>query len=57
MDLYTRIGAVARIVKIKDELGLKSRCMPFDNNLPTGDKKCICCGKDAKTKIYWAKQY
>ena len=31
--------------------------MPFDNNLPTGDKKCICCGKDAKTKIYWAKQY
>ena len=43
--------------KIKDELGLKSRCMPFDNNLPTGDKKCICCGKDAKTKIYWAKQY
>ena len=43
--------------KIKDELGFKSRCMPFDNNLPTGDKKCICCNKDAKTKIYWAKQY
>ena len=43
--------------KIKDELGLKSRCIPFTNNEPTGNKKCVCCGKDAKTKIYWAKQY
>mgnify|MGYP002404479589 CR=1 FL=1 len=43
--------------KIKDDLGLKSRCIPFDNNEPTGDKKCVCCGKEAKTKIYWAKQY
>lgn len=43
--------------KIKDELGLKSRCMPFTNNEPDGNKKCICCNKDAKTKIYWAKQY
>lgn len=43
--------------KIKDELGLKSRCIPFENNEPTGNKKCICCGKNAKTKIYWAKQY
>ena len=43
--------------KIKDELGLKSRCMPFVGAEPTGNKKCICCNKDAKTKIYWAKQY
>lgn len=43
--------------KIKDDLGLKSRCIPFKNNEPTGDKKCICCDKEAKTKIYWAKQY
>ena len=43
--------------KIKDELGLKSRCIPFEENTPTGNKKCICCDKDAKTKIYWAKQY
>lgn len=43
--------------KIKDELGLKSRCIPFEDNEPTGNKKCICCDKDAKTKIYWAKQY
>ena len=43
--------------KIKEDLGLKSRCIPFEGADPTGDKKCICCGKDAKTKIYWAKQY
>ena len=43
--------------KIKDDLGLKSRCIPFENNEPTGNKKCICCSKEAKTKIYWAKQY
>ena len=43
--------------KIKDELGLKSRCIPFENNEPDGNKKCICCDKDATTKIYWAKQY
>lgn len=43
--------------KIKDELGLKSRCIPFEGAKPTGNKKCICCEKDAITKIYWAKQY
>ena len=43
--------------KIKDEIGLKSRCIPFENNEPDGNKKCICCNKDATTKIYWAKQY
>ena len=43
--------------KIKDDLGLKSRCIPFDNNEPDGNKKCVCCGNDAITKIYWAKQY
>lgn len=56
--IYTNwCGDVLCENKIKDELGLKSRCIPFDNNEPTGDKKCICCDKDAKTKIYWAKQY
>ena len=56
--IYTNwCGDEACELKIKDELGLKSRCMPFDNAEPDGDKKCICCGNDAKTKIYWAKQY
>lgn len=43
--------------KIKDDLGLKSRCIPFEEAEPTGNKKCVCCGKEATTKIYWAKQY
>lgn len=43
--------------KIKDDLGLKSRCIPFEGAEPTGNKKCVCCDKEAITKIYWAKQY
>ncbi len=41
--------------KIKDELGLKSRCIPFEGNEPDG--KCAVCGKEAKCKIYFGKQY
>ena len=56
--IYTNwCGDEACEIKIKDELGLKSRCMPFEGAEPTGDKKCICCDKEATTKIYWAKQY
>ncbi len=56
--IYTNwCGNVECENKIKDDLGLKSRCIPFENNKPTGDEKCICCGNKATTKIYWAKQY
>ena len=56
--IYTNwCGNVECENKIKDDLGLKSRCIPFEDNKPTGDEKCICCGRDATTKIYWAKQY
>lgn len=41
--------------KIKDELGLKSRCIPF--GLEDSDGNCVVCGKEAKTKIYFGKQY
>ena len=41
--------------KIKDELGLKSRCIPFDND--SIDGPCVCCNKEATTKIYFGKQY
>ena len=44
-------------LKIKDLYGVKTRCIPFENNKPDGDKKCVCCGKDATTKIYFGKQY
>ena len=41
--------------KIKDDLGLKSRCMP--EGLTDPDGACVVCGKEAVTKIYFGKQY
>lgn len=41
--------------KIKDELGLKSRCIP--EGMTDTDGSCVVCGKDAITKIYFGKQY
>ena len=41
--------------KIKDELGLKSRCIPFDNE--KADGVCSVCGKEGKHKLYFGKQY
>jgi len=40
--------------KIKEELGLSSRCIPLDD-IPSG--KCVYCGKEAKHHIYFGKQY
>ena len=41
--------------KIKEEAGLSSRCMPFDQEQLSD--KCVCCGKPAKTMAYWGKAY
>lgn len=41
--------------KIKDDLGLKSRCIPMDEHEPNGP--CAVCGKEAKCQIYFGKQY
>lgn len=41
--------------KIKDELGIKSRCIPLDDHEPTG--KCAVCGKEGKCQVYFGKQY
>jgi len=48
-------GDVACENKIKDELGLKSRCIPLDDPEPTGP--CAVCGHDAKHQVYFGKQY
>lgn len=41
--------------KIKEKLGVSSRCIPFEQeNL--GDT-CVCCGKPAKKMVYWGKAY
>ena len=41
--------------KIKEEYSVTSRCMPFDQEQV--DDKCVCCGKPAKTMVYWGKAY
>ncbi len=41
--------------KIKEELAVTSRCMPFDQeNL---SDKCVCCGKPSKKMVYWGRAY
>ncbi len=41
--------------KIKEDTGVKSRCIPFEEE-QIGDV-CVCCGKPAKKMVYWGKQY
>ena len=41
--------------KLKEVAGVSSRCMPFEQE-HLGDT-CVCCGKPAKTMVYWGKAY
>mgnify|MGYP000894020601 CR=1 FL=1 len=41
--------------KLKDEAGVSSRCIPF--NQEHISDKCVCCGKPAKQMLYWGKAY
>ncbi|GGI13195.1 proline--tRNA ligase [Gottfriedia solisilvae] len=41
--------------KIKEEAGLTSRCMPFEQEQIA--EECVCCGKKAETMVYWGKAY
>jgi prolyl-tRNA synthetase len=41
--------------KIKEEAGLSSRCIPFEQKQISD--KCICCGAPAKKMVYWGKAY
>jgi prolyl-tRNA synthetase len=41
--------------KIKDELGLKSRCIPFGDE--NADDCCAVCGQKGKYKVYFGRQY
>ena len=40
---------------IKEEFGLKSRCIPLDDI--NSNKPCTVCGKTGKYKLYYGKQY
>lgn len=48
-------GDLACEEKMKEEAGLSSRCMPFEQE--TLSDVCPCCGKPAKTMVYWGKAY
>ena len=41
--------------KIKEELSVTSRCMPFEQEQLSD--LCVCCGKPAKKMVYWGKAY
>jgi len=42
--------------KIKEDLAVTSRCMPFNDQEQIADT-CVCCGKPAKKLVYWGKAY
>ena len=41
--------------KLKEDAGITSRCMPFEQE--TISDVCVCCGKPAKKMVYWGKAY
>lgn len=41
--------------KIKEEMAVTSRCMPFEQE-QIGET-CVCCGKPAKKMVYWGRAY
>lgn len=41
--------------ELKEKAGVSSRCMPFAQEKLS--ETCVCCGKPAKTMVYWGKAY
>ncbi len=41
--------------KIKEDTSATARCMPFEQEHISD--KCVCCGREAKTMVYWGKAY
>ena len=48
-------GDEACELKIKEDTTATSRCMPFAQEHLADT--CVCCGKPAKTMVYWGKAY
>ncbi len=40
---------------MKEQVGLSSRCIPFEQNMPSD--QCVVCGKPAKCEVLWGKAY
>ena len=41
--------------KVKEETGVGSRCIPFEQEQISD--KCVCCGKPAKCMVLWGNAY
>ncbi|MGX8702638.1 proline--tRNA ligase [Caproiciproducens sp.] len=41
--------------KLKEAAGVSSRCMPFEQEHLSDT--CVCCGRPAKSMVYWGKAY
>lgn len=41
--------------KIKENYGVTSRCIPFEQEQVSD--VCVCCGKPAKKMVYWGRSY
>ena len=48
-------GSLECELKMKEEIGVTSRCMPLEQE-PLGDT-CVCCGRPAHRMIIWGKAY
>ena len=48
-------GEEACELKIKEDTTATSRCMPFEQERIA--ETCVCCGKPAKSLVYWGKAY
>ena len=48
-------GDQACELKIKEDTTATSRCMPFEQHKISD--VCVCCGRPAKTMVYWGKAY
>ncbi len=48
-------GSEACERRLKEEAGVTSRCMPFEQE--TLSDTCVCCGKPAKHMVVWGKAY
>ena len=52
MNMY---GVGPDLEKMKEQAGMSSRCIPFDQEQLSD--KCVCCGRPAKKLVYWGKAY
>ncbi len=42
--------------KVKEELAVTSRCIPFHDKERISER-CVCCGRPARELLYWGKAY